>query len=215
MLIVVATNAPSFFPEWWQAAVYGFGLGAGLFGSAYAYHFTLIRDDLKRKDENIAELEKRIATIQGNTKSSTSNVKNELPDKPEDNISNLKTQAFALSGKMQAILLKVKNQPTPITDKLNSYVKYEMGQTKFIDTADFMKLNDSAKEERAVFKRNAICEYLETCHSEARLLREKIWDTLPSEKRIGKKIINPNPKTVEEVQSIAHELERLASQLED
>ena len=127
MLIVIAANAPSFFPEWWQSAVYGFGLGAGLFGGAYAYHFTLIRDDLKRKDEKITELEKKLERSRSVKAEEFTAEDSQSSNKRESNgnvsaslISNLqlKDETLKVVHLIRQIALEAKSQTGPLNTEI-------------------------------------------------------------------------------------------------
>lgn len=58
--IILAAGTPSFFPSWVQSFIYGFGLGSSIFGCAYAYHVSLLRDDIKRLETKNTDLEKQL-----------------------------------------------------------------------------------------------------------------------------------------------------------
>lgn len=114
---LLANNAPAFFPEWFQVGVYGFTLGAGILGGAYTYHITLLRDDIKRRDETINNLKDEVTKLKdskstSNLSSNTSTAQVEsnvqirlLPATP-NNLSDqdIKNEAFMILSEIHKII---------------------------------------------------------------------------------------------------------------
>ena len=214
-LVLLATTLPEWSPEWIQGLVWGFGSASAAWGAAYARHMIFMRDQLKAKDDDISrnrekadDLREKLTSLKRNPVLS--------PSTPEDTTQNnfnysqtsdLKTKAFEMSAKIQAILLRIENRKTSVHEELKTEKAATLGSARFLEVIN------TAKDERENFKRDAVCEYLETCHNEALILRQELWEKIPSGSTGAEPTLYDQPQTVKEIKRIAKDLEKLAKQL--
>jgi hypothetical protein len=213
--IVLAAGTPSFFPDWVQSFTYGFGLGSAIFGCAYAYHVSLLRDDIKRLETKNTELEKQLqkeptALLQTSPEPVSvvkiSEGKEEasklLPAEPlKDNASQneLKSQALKIANQLYRAIEEGKNKARQTTGglEIGAGFLYKIRPGDFRDT-QYKNIMDSI-----------LRYYSKHLHDTAVELKSKI---LVSE---GTELLSKgnytNPQGLLALEAIAEDLKNIAS----